>query len=32
MMVEYVPEPTSMMLLAIGCAAIIGRRRVCKRA
>ena len=32
MIVEYqaVPEPSSLMLLAIGCAAIVGRRRVCK--
>jgi hypothetical protein len=32
MMVEYVPEPSSLMLLAFGCAALVTRRRVGKRA
>ncbi len=33
MLVEYqaVPEPSSLLLLAVGCAAIVGRRRVCTR-
>ncbi len=32
MLVEYVPEPSSLMLLAFGCAALVTRRRAGKRA